>query len=89
MLNVPQGYASPPRIAAAALDDLFDHPAGLLNISSNSRITFSGTASWFFNGLLENHSLASLCSCQILGIPRRKSLRFRSRWSCAVMWAIV
>ncbi|HRC45094.1 MAG TPA: hypothetical protein PLT27_13660, partial [Nitrospira sp.] len=39
-LNVPQGYASPPRIAAAALDDLFDHPAGVLNISPNSRITF-------------------------------------------------
>jgi hypothetical protein len=25
--------ASPPRIAAAALDEFFDHPAGVLNIS--------------------------------------------------------
>jgi hypothetical protein len=39
-LNVPQGYASPPRLAAAALDDLFDHPAGVLNSSLDSRITF-------------------------------------------------
>jgi hypothetical protein len=36
-LNVPQGYASPPRIAAAAMDNLFDHPAEYL---PNSRITF-------------------------------------------------
>jgi hypothetical protein len=43
--------ASPPRITAAALDNLFDHPAGVLNISINSRITFFMAAKWFFNGL--------------------------------------
>jgi hypothetical protein len=33
-------WPSPPRVAEAALDDLFDHPAGVLNIFPNSRITF-------------------------------------------------
>ena len=45
--NVPQGYASPPRIAAAALDDLFDHPAGVLNIPQLTHHFFQGQRNGF------------------------------------------
>jgi hypothetical protein len=45
-------WPSPPRVAEAALDDLFDHPAGVLNIFPNSRITFFMDSKWFFSGPL-------------------------------------
>ncbi|MCE3223752.1 MAG: hypothetical protein K0S58_1932 [Nitrospira sp.] len=46
-----QDSCSPPRIAAAELDDLFDHPAGSESPPPHASL-FSGTAKWFFNGLL-------------------------------------
>ncbi len=44
-LNVPQGYASPSRIAAASLDGLFDHPANLWYILFGSHLSLLSGAS--------------------------------------------
>jgi hypothetical protein len=39
--------ASPPRIAAAALDDLFDHPASVLNLLPTHVSLFQGQRNGF------------------------------------------
>jgi len=46
-------------LAAAALDGLFDHPVGLLDVVSNFVPSVGlEIAKWFFNSLLGGHSRA-------------------------------
>ena len=53
MLTVPQGYASPLRIAAALLDGLFEHPArASVTARGRGRFAISKLLEWLFNSRL-------------------------------------